>query len=70
MGNAIAYLRARRVAAMFDISVATVWRWSKEGRLPAPHRLSPGVTAWRADEIAARLDEITAVLQQREGGGA
>lgn len=49
------YARARRVAAMLDVSVATVWRWTKAGRLPAPHHLGPAVTAWNLAEVARHL---------------
>lgn len=56
------YARANRLAAMLDVSVATVWRWAGAGRLPAPHRLGPGVTAWRLDEVEAALERA-----EREG---
>jgi predicted DNA-binding transcriptional regulator AlpA len=48
-------VRANRLAAMLDVSVATVWRWAAAGHLPAPHRIGPGVTAWRLDEVEAAL---------------
>lgn len=49
------YARARRLAAMLDVNVATIWRWTAAGHLPPPHRLGPGVTAWRLDEVEATL---------------
>ena len=33
------------VAALHGISTVTVWRWSKDGRLPEPRRRG-GITAW------------------------
>jgi predicted DNA-binding transcriptional regulator AlpA len=46
-----AYVRLPVVAALKGISPATVWRWVKSSRLPAPSRLSPGVTAWRVGDL-------------------
>jgi len=41
----------RDVAAFFSVSRNTVWRWSREGRLPRPERLAPAVTRWRWSTI-------------------
>lgn len=38
------------VAALHGISTVTVWRWSKNGRLPQPRRCG-GVTAWNVGEL-------------------
>lgn len=46
-----ANVRAPVVAGVFAVSVSTVWRLSKNGRLPAPRRLSEGVTAWNVGEL-------------------
>lgn len=45
------YVRDKALAQHFSVSRTTVWRWSKIGRLPRPHKLSPGVTAWRKSEL-------------------
>lgn len=37
--------RAPVVAALFSVSVPTVWRWTRDGRLPAPTKRG-GVTLW------------------------
>lgn len=49
------YARARTLATRLDIEVSTVWRWARDGRLPPPHRLGPGVSAWDLDEVEAAL---------------
>lgn len=46
-----AHVRLPIVAALKGISPATCWRWVKQGRLPAPVKLSPGVTAWRVGDL-------------------
>ena len=33
------------------ISRSTLWRWVRAGRFPAPHKIGPNVTAWRAEEV-------------------
>ena len=40
-----AQVRVPTVAALHGVSVVTVWRWSKNGLLPAPSKRG-GVTSW------------------------
>ncbi len=47
------YLRVQQLAARWNVSVPTVWRWTADGKIPLPVRLSPGTTRWRLDEIEA-----------------
>ena len=49
------YVRAPVVAGLFGCSENTVWRRSKTGDLPAPVRLSPGVTGWNVGALRRRL---------------
>ena len=37
--------------ALIPVSRSTWWRGIKEGRFPAPVKLGPRITAWRADDI-------------------
>lgn len=46
-----AYVRLPVVAALRGISHMTVWRWSRCGRLPAPRKIGPKVTAWNVGEL-------------------
>jgi predicted DNA-binding transcriptional regulator AlpA len=50
-----ANVRDRVVAGLFGCSVPTVWRMSKDGRLPRPRKLSERVTAWNVGELRAAL---------------
>lgn len=50
-----ANVRLPVVAALFACSPATVWRRVKSGALPAPRKLSEGVTAWRVAELRKAL---------------
>lgn len=47
------FLTVRQIADRYSVSVPTIWRWSRENRLPAPFRLGPASTRWRLSEIEA-----------------
>ena len=40
-----ANVRVKTVSRLYDVSVVTVWRWAKNGTLPAPTKRG-GVTTW------------------------
>ena len=40
-----------QLAELFNVSRATIWRWTASGILPQPIKLSPGCTRWRLDQI-------------------
>lgn len=44
-------LRVSDVAEKLQVSVATVWSWSKEGKFPKPIKLGAGVTRWSEQDI-------------------
>lgn len=45
-----------QLAARYAVSRQTVWRWAKEGRLPAPIKLGPNCTRWRFADVVAKLE--------------
>ena len=46
------YLRqSQLVGPILPIGATTLWRWVKEGKFPQPIKLSPRVTAWRAEDV-------------------
>lgn len=49
-----AHVRLPIVTALYGISAATVWRWVKSGRLPAPRKLGPNTTGWRVGDLRRR----------------
>lgn len=53
-----AWLRDKDLAHRFCVSRITIWRWVKEGRLPAPRKLSPNTTRWSAEEIRQHEKEV------------
>lgn len=50
-----AIIRDRGVAAVLSISRNSVWRWSREGRLPRPVKLGQRVSGWRVGDVRAFL---------------
>ena len=45
------FIRVGTLAAILGVAVVTVWRWSANGHLPRPLKLSDRVTVWKAEEI-------------------
>lgn len=51
-------LRVPDIIRILGISRSTWWAGVKSGRFPQPVKLSPGITAWWAHDIAAVLNEL------------
>jgi prophage regulatory protein len=48
------YIDVKAVAARYDISPATAWRWPKErAGFPQPIKLGPGITRWKLAALEA-----------------
>lgn len=45
------YASDTTLANHFDVSRGTIWRWTKEGKLPQPVKITEGCTRWRWEEI-------------------
>ena len=54
-GQAAVWVPVQTVAERLGVSVATVWRWTKELErgFPKPVSLSPGCTRWRLSDLEA-----------------
>ena len=50
-------LRANELATLLDLHPMTVWKWAKQGKLPAAIRMGPASVAWRGADIAAWIAE-------------
>ena len=50
-----ANVRVGVVAGLLSVSEVTVWRMTKDGRLPQPRRLSARHTAWNVGQIRQAL---------------
>lgn len=56
-GGAV-YASAKTLALAFETSETTIWRWTKSGKLPKPHKLGGGTTRWRTDEVCESLAKL------------
>lgn len=51
----VGFVRLPQVLSVFPVSRSTWWAGCKSGRFPKPVKLSPRVTAWRAEDIHALI---------------
>lgn len=52
------FVRDTDLAERYSVSRATIWRWVREGRFPAPVTISPGTTRWSLEAIEAHEREF------------
>jgi predicted DNA-binding transcriptional regulator AlpA len=53
-------LTVKDVAELLSVTPRTVFRWSRQCKLPRPVKLSARAVRWRASAIQAYLDHLTA----------
>ena len=51
------YLKRQELEAKFDISKATIYRWTKAGKFPAAIHLGENMVRWKSSEIEAWIAE-------------
>ena len=54
------YLNSSQVAERYGVSPDTVWRWSRNGEMPKPVKLSPGSTRWRLSDLTRHEAQFSA----------
>ena len=60
-----ALLRLPQVLALIPVSRSAWCAGCKSGRYPKPVKLGPRTTAWRAADIAALLEKLTAEPEEK-----
>ena len=50
------FIRVNQLSQILGVAIVTVWRWSAQGRLPKPLKLSERVTVWRVESIREWMD--------------
>jgi len=50
-----AFVRVETVASLYSVTPASIWRWSRDRRIPRPRKLGPAVTAWNVGELRRAL---------------
>ena len=51
--------RASQLIPFLPFGSSTLWAWSRDGRFPAPAKLSPTMTAWRNADVIEWLESHT-----------
>jgi len=54
----IGYLRLPAVLALFPVSKSTWWNGVKDGKFPAPVKLTERTTAWRVEDIRKLIESV------------
>lgn len=49
-------LRPIQLAKLLNVSVTTVWRLEKAGKLPQKYKISDRIVGWRQDDIEEWLE--------------
>lgn len=47
------YLSDRELAARYEVSRVTPWRWARKGAFPTPVKLGPNCTRWKLSCVEA-----------------
>lgn len=53
------FIRQKQLAAIIPFSRTTLWRKVRDGKFPAPIRLSAGITAWKVELVRQWIVEHT-----------
>ena len=61
------YQTRKEVEKLFKVSPATIYRWVKEGKFPAPIHFGANMVRWEASQIAAWIMDKEAT---NLGGGS
>lgn len=57
---ATGFLRLPAVLTLIPVGRATWWAGVKSGRYPAPVKLGPRMTAWRAEDVRSLINALGA----------
>ena len=51
-------LRLKQVLELVPVSKSTWWAWCREGKAPAPIKLSEKTTCWRLSDVMALIEGL------------
>lgn len=54
------FMRLPAVLALIPVGRSTWWAGIKSGRYPAPVKLGPRMSAWRAEDVRSLIDSLCA----------
>ena len=53
------FLTVEQVAARYNVSKDSIWRWKREGRVPAAVVVGPNSTRWRLSDLIEHESKMT-----------
>ena len=53
----IGFVRLPEILKVFPVSKSTWWAGVKDGKYPKPVKLSPKITAWKAEDIRELINQ-------------
>jgi len=56
--------RASQLIPFLPFGSSTLWAWSRDGRFPAPVKLSPTITAWLNADVIKWLESHTSTTKE------
>ena len=59
-------LTVKQVASLLGVGISTVWKMTKEQRLPAPERYGQRCSRWRLGSVL----EVISGMAKKEGGAS
>ena len=45
------HITVKHLSNRWSVSIATIWRWSRLNKIPAPYKLGENCTRWKLSEI-------------------
>ena len=60
------FLRLPQILAIIPISKSAWWEGCRTGRYPKPVKLGPRTTVWRAEDIAAFINQISGRVSEQQ----
>lgn len=62
------FVTVKFIAARYNASAGTIWRWVRSRNFPQPVSLTPGCTRWRLSEVEAFENERAAAQAESVAG--
>lgn len=62
----LAYVSAKTLAKLVDVSESTIWDWARKGLLPKPKRFPSGATRWKWSEVDQFFEGTTESPEDRD----
>lgn len=54
---ATGFLREKHVLQLVPVAHSTLWAWVRNGKFPAPLKLSERVTVWRSSDVQSFISQ-------------